>query len=261
MGYLVDAIDYRDQKFHPSKKYHLFIGHGGVNYSGIASHLDINVPKIYFATGSYWKYHNSQEEARFFDLEKRRGCTLKRDRLILYKEEEALLLADGIIAIGNQHTRDTYSKFTKVHMIDGTSLSDDQFDWDSRDFENCSSNFLFFASGGNVHKGLDLVLEAFNGLEQNLWVAAPLEKEFSKTYSKELRMQQNIHYIGWLQPRSHPFYQLMKTCGFCILPSCSEGQSQSVIEAMNFGVIPIVSIMAGVDVDDFGFLIRSSYYC
>ncbi len=48
----------------------------------------------------------------------------------------------------------------------------------------------------------------------------------------------------------------MRQCAFCILPSCSEGQSQSVLEAMNQGLVPLVSRMAGVDMGNFGFYIE-----
>ena len=53
------------------------------------------------------------------------------------------------------------------------------------------------------------------------------------------------------QPRSRQFYQVMRNCNFCILPSSSEGQSQSVIECMNQGLIPVVSRAAGLDQDDY----------
>lgn len=48
----------------------------------------------------------------------------------------------------------------------------------------------------------------------------------------------------------------MRRCNFCILPTCSEGQSQSVVEAMNHGLIPIMNRMSGVDVEGFGYIIE-----
>jgi hypothetical protein len=252
MGYSVDVIDYRDRRFRPHKAYDLFIGHGAFNFEKIATQLPEKAKKIYFSTGSYWQFHNTQEAARFAALSQRRGVVLALDRPIVQGEEAALRLADGILGIGNAFTRSTYADFERVAMINGTALLDAQLDWCPKDYQAGRQHFLFFASGGNVHKGLDLVLEAFLGLNLHLWVMAPLQADFIKIYQPELAGRNNIHLFGWTQPRSASFYQVMQRCNFCLLPSCSEGQAQSVIEAMNQGLIPAVSRQAGVDVGDFG---------
>jgi len=257
MGYLVDLIDYRDDKFIPNKSYDLFIGHGGINFTHISKKLPESTPRIYFSTGSYWNFHNKQEEIRFLDLHQRRGVSLPYDRYIKQDEETALRSADGILGIGNQHTRQTYTNFQNVRMVNGTSLQDASFDWYKKDYESGRNHFVFFSGRGNIHKGLDLVLEAFSDLDHNLWICTQLEKDFSLVYEKELKLP-NIHVVGWTQPRSLKFYQIMHTCNFCILPSCSEGQSQAVVECMNQGVIPIVSRETGLDVDKYGFFIEHS---
>ncbi len=253
IGYRVDVIDYRDTRFRPERNYDLFIGHGGVNFTTIAQGLPPETRRIYLATGSYWQFHNQQEQARFEALAQRRGARLPLDRPIRGEEEAALRLAEGILGIGNEFTRRTYAAFERVEMVNGSSLDDATYDWCLKDLDAGRNHFLFFASGGNVHKGLDLVLEAFAGLEQHLWVVAPLDPAFEAIYRRELNDLPTIHRVGRVQPRSAAFYRLMRACNWCILPSCSEGQSQSVIEAMNQGLIPIVSRTAGLDVDGLGF--------
>jgi glycosyltransferase involved in cell wall biosynthesis len=101
------------------------------------------------------------------------------------------------------------------------------------------------------------LLEAFTGLPQHLWICTRLNPSFAKLYSNELNNLPNTHLLGWVQPRSSTYYQIMHRCAFCILPSCSEGQSQSVVDAMNQGLIPLVSRQVGLDVQDFGFFIES----
>jgi glycosyltransferase involved in cell wall biosynthesis len=103
-----------------------------------------------------------------------------------------------------------------------------------------------------VHKGLDLLLEAFANLPQHLWISSHLDHNFAYLYTRELTKLPNIHLLGWVQPRSRLFYQVMHRCGFAILPSCSEGQSQSVVECMNQGLVPVVSRECGLSVDGFG---------
>jgi glycosyltransferase involved in cell wall biosynthesis len=257
MGYTVDVIDYRDLRPLPRRDYDLFIGHGGVNFERICRELaGTALPKILFTTGSHWRYHNQQEEMRFAALERRRGARLPLDRYIRHDEDAALRLADGVIGLGNQATRQTYAGLQRVILLNGTAVYDDHLDWCPKDFGESRAHFLFYAGPGNVHKGLDLLLEAFAGLPQHLWISTRLEAGFARLYRGELSGLPNIHPLGWVQPRSAEFYRMMRRCAFCILPSCSEGQSQSVIEAMNQGLIPLVSPQAGLDVQDFGMILE-----
>jgi glycosyltransferase involved in cell wall biosynthesis len=256
MGYIVDVIDYRDTKFVPRKKYDLFIGHGGITTEKIARQLPAKTVKIYFSTGCYWKFHNEQELSRFTALRERRGVDLIPDRLIRNSEEGALLTADGVIGIGNEFTKSTYSAFSPVIMVNDTALFDDFFERSNKNFERGRGHFLYFAGGGNVHKGLDLLLEAFSELEQNLWICAQIDDQFADIYATELHTHPNIHSVGWIQPRSVQFYELMGICNFVILPSCSEGQASSIVECMNQGLIPIVSRASSFDVSDYGVLLE-----
>ena len=230
LGFIVDVVDYRDEGFAPSQRYDLFIGHGGINYLKIADRLPASATKIYFSTGCYWKFHNEQELARFSALRERRGVSLPPDRLITTSEEEALLAADGIVGIGNDFTKNTYVGYSPITMINGTSLFDDHYDQHDKNFDKGREHFLYFAGSGNVHKGLDLLLEAFADLRQHLWICSKIDQGFADVYSKELHDLPNIHLVSWVQGRSAKFYEMMDTCNFVILPSCSEGQAQSVVE-------------------------------
>jgi glycosyltransferase involved in cell wall biosynthesis len=256
LGYLVDVIDYRYKDVQINDDgYDLFIGHGGENFYKLCMQLKAGIPKIFFATGSYWEFHNEQEKKRFENLSLRKGKMLTYDRIISSDEEKALFLADGIIGIGNECTRSTYKKYQNVFMINGNALYDDFADWCYKDFENGRNNFLFFSGRGNVHKGLDLLIETFSQLSLHLWVCTKIEPQFYKLYSRELSQARNIHLIGWVLPRTKRYYEIIQKCNFVILPSCSEGQSQSIIECMWQGLIPVVSRYCGVDVDEYGYYI------
>lgn len=256
LGHIVDVIDYRDTNFIPRKKYDLFLGHGGINFGQIAQQLPDSTTKIYFSTGCYWKFHNEQELARFAALRERKGVDLPPDRFINNSEEVALLASDGIIGIGNDFTKTTYVGFSPVIMINETSLSDDYYERHDKDFERGGEHFLYFAGGGAVHKGLDLLLEVFVGLKQHLWICSSIDQRFAEVYSDELYNCSNIHLVGWVQPRSARFYELMDLCNYAILVSCSEGGVQSVVECMNQGLIPVVSRACGVDVDRYGMIVH-----
>ena len=257
LGYIVDVVDYRDAKFVPHRKYDLFIGHGGINFEGIVERLPDGATKIYFSTGCYWRFHNGQELARLSALQERRAVNLPPDRLITHSEEGALLAADGIIALGNNFTRQTYTGFSPVIMINNTALADDHYKRTQRDVEAGRNHFLYYAGEGNVHKGLDLLLDAFLQLKgEHLWICTHLDQQFEEVYSEALQNRSNIHLIGWLQARSSQYYGVMNRCNWAILPSCSEGGAQSIIECMNQGLISMVSQACGLDIGDYGVMLN-----
>lgn len=257
MGYTLDVIDYRDTTFIPRRMYDLFIGHGGINFENIAARLADSTIKIYFSTGCYWHFHNEQELARLTALYNRRGIKLPPDRFINDSEEAALLAADGIIGVGSDFTRQTYADFSPVIMINSTAFSDNRYELVQKDFEEGRKHFLYYAGGGNVHKGLDLLLEVFLQLEDyHLWICTRLERQFKEVYSEALFNRPNIHAVGWVQPRSSQYYEVMNRCNWAILPSCSEGGAQSAIECMNQGLIPVVTRACGLDIGDYGVLIE-----
>jgi glycosyltransferase involved in cell wall biosynthesis len=256
MGYRVDVIDYQDTSFTPQYSYDLFLGHGGVNFSKIAQALPDSCSKVFFSTCAYWQFHNQQERSRFVQLKQRRGVDLPLDRYIYNGEDEALSLADGLIGLGNDFTRSTFAISHNIIMINNAALYDDTFDWCNKDYQEGRMHFLYYAGRGNVHKGLDLLLEAFTGMQQHLWICTLIEPKFKRIYQKELLETSNIHLVGRIKPRSRDFYRLMRLCNFCILPSASEGGAQSVVECINQGLIPLISKECGLDVEDFGSIIE-----
>ncbi|MCB0200186.1 MAG: glycosyltransferase [Anaerolineae bacterium] len=258
LGYKVDIIRFDDTKFIPQAQYDLFVGHGGVIFGQIAEQLPRECIRIYWSTGCYWQFHNEQELARLEALRARRGVALPPDRLIAHSEERALELADGIIGLGNHFTRRTYAKFGQVFMVNNMAKPPDPAAHGAHDWEAGKHHFLYYAGGGCVHKGLDLLLETFLQLkDQHLWICAPIEPEFGALYADALNGRPNIHLLGVIPPRSRAFINVAQRCNFSILPSCSEGQPHSIVECMAHGLIPVVSEACGVDVDGIGYTLAS----
>ncbi|MFQ5890492.1 MAG: glycosyltransferase [Gemmatimonadota bacterium] len=257
LRYVVDVVDYRDTRFCPQKSYDVFIGHGGYNFESIARSLGPEATKIYFFTGCHWRFHNRRELGRLEALRQRHGAVLPPDRLVTQSEDGALMEHDSLMGVGNGYTRRTFAQFPSVYTIPGAVLPDSTVDIQRKDFLAGRRHFLFFAGPGNVHKGLDLLLDAFVMLEkEELWICTRIERTFAKVYRDALLRRRNIHVVEWIQPRSGRFYDLMERCNWTILPSCAEGVATSVLECMNQGLIPVVSEACGVDVGGSGVLLR-----
>jgi len=256
MGCVVDLIDWNCMDFESDKTYDLFIGHAGANWEYLSRNIVGDAVKIYFSTSLYWKQFNRREMQRFDEFERRRGVRLPYDRLIESSEEYACHDADGIICLGNKHALESYKQFPICVNLNSACFEDNRCDPTAKDFESGRRHFLYFGSGGNVHKGLDLLVEAFTQLDADLWCAGRIEPDFIRVYRDELELHPNIHLVGWVNLRSPRFYELMDRCNCTIFASCAEGSPGGVIECMNQGVIPIVSRDATIDVEDFGILLQ-----
>lgn len=258
LNYIVDIIEYSDIKFRPKKNYEFFIGHLGYNFEAIADSLPSSIPKIYFATTPHWAISNAAEEARFNSLEERRGVRLKPDRHIEYSEDSAYKIATGIICLGNASSTSSYNNFKSVWHLNNAAYHDNHFELTVKDYEAGRKRFLFFSGPGNVHKGLDLLLEAFSKVNAELFICQQIEADFRAVYNYELMELPNIHLVGHIWMRTPEFYNLVECCNFVILPSCGEGQPGSVVECMHQGLIPVVSEEDHIDTLDYGVTLKNT---
>lgn len=258
VGYKTDIVDSRDKDFVPHKKYDLFIGHEGYNFKKICENLPKKTTKIFFLATSYWKYLNSEEQKRIESVYKRRGVLFKSEREIKAGEDETLKMADGVLMLGNEDCRKTYPNSEKFFILDNASYLDrGMIDLKKKNFLASKDNFLILSGSGNVHKGLDLLLEVFSKLpDKHLYICSQLEEDFAREYKKELFDTENIHYIGYIKLYKKEFFDLMYKCNYLIFPSCSEGSPGSVVDCMVQGLIPIVTKSSHIDVDGLGFYIE-----
>jgi len=252
LGFAVDIVNYDNTSWLPLREYDLFIGHAGINFERISRRLEEVTPRIYFATGVYWRELNVQEARRLYELALRRGYLLPPDRFVRHNEEYANQIADGIICLGNQEAAKTYAPFRNVIAINNATYPIHWTGLKAKDFSEGRKHFLFFSGRGSIHKGLDRLLEAFMGIDAHLYVCQHMEPDFMRIYRHELTETPNIHLLGFMKMRSSEFERLAARCNWVILPTCAEGQPGSVIECMAYGLIPILPDAANIDLEDWG---------
>jgi hypothetical protein len=252
LGYIVDIVRYDLKGWKISERYDLFLGHGGINFEEIIEKLPKETVSIYFSTGIYWKEWNIREAKRLYDLTLRRGCILPPDRPIRQSEEFANRRADGIICLGNEAAVSTYSDFPLVIGINNATYPIAWTGWNTKDYRRGCQHFLFFSGDGNVHKGLDLLLEAFAGTDLQLHICQSIDSEFAALYRYELMESDNIHLHGRLPMRSEQFESLARLCNWAITATCAEGQPGAIIECMGYGLIPILPDSANIDLSELG---------
>lgn len=250
LGFVVDLVHWTDKRFRPSTYYSLFIGHGSINFERISRALPPTTHRVYFATGMHWAENNRREERRRKALARRRGVLLPPERVVA-NEEQAYRAAHTIICLGNALVEGTFSEYATI-KIDNAAYHDPHYETAHVDFDRGRKHFLFFSGWGNVHKGLDLALEAFSQLDSHLYVCTPIEEKFFRLYERELMNQPNVHLIGALRMRSTSFYELTARCNCALHLSCAEGSAGSVIECLHQGLVPVVTEASGLHIPGVG---------
>jgi glycosyltransferase involved in cell wall biosynthesis len=252
-GYTVDFIDWRNDWWAPQREYDLFLGHGGVNFERISRHLGTAVPKVYYSTGSYWRYHTRRADERARSLAKRTGISLKPDRPLPASEEWGVRNSLGIIALGDDRIKETFGPEFNIYPVDNlVSASAEPWQLQAKEYDSGRKHFLFYAGAGNLHKGLDLLLEAFRSTKLHLHICQRLSKEFRHAFSALLFGERNIHYHGHLVRSGERMRALMNECNWILGASCSEGACRSVIECQAHGLIPLVTNDCTVRTGDWG---------
>jgi hypothetical protein len=113
---------------------------------------------------------------------------------------------------------------------------------EQRQFEIGKNNFIYVGgTGGNIQKGLDVILEAFAETpELNIYIYCKVEEEILRHYRHELS-RPNIHYIYHYR---YPLYwnrmrKLMKTVNFTVHAPCNFGIGTAFMGSLGSGMIPV----------------------
>lgn len=251
-GYNVDVRDIEDTGKRLKHKYDLVVDiHIGLNTT-YKKYMNSGCRWIAYLTGMNPRVANHNEQIRLEALTQRRGIVLPPERQgpLLSREVEK---CDAFFFIGNAYNLKSYEEFhlPPVYFIKNHGYNFPfMIDYTCKD----PKKFLFFASVGQVHKGLDLLLEIFSKKDFSfeLYVCSDFlsEREFCAEYQQELFHTSNIHPIGFIDIMGQEFRHIVEVCSFLLMPSCSEGIAGSVLTGMSAGVIPIVSRECGFEEDE-----------
>ncbi len=260
----IDVADYTYEGKIDYNKYDLIFGFGSPFGKYFWSKNKKSLITICYLTGSMALF-NQMERNRY--LKERKGQNVIPRRNYYYKYlQESISMSDAIIITGNEWTESTVKPYnSKIFRVRLPVFLPNKEDItkiiQEKDFEKAKRNFLWFGSSGALHKGLDLCLDVFANKENLfLHVCGPVDKEsdFFELYKKELTATKNIKYHGFVNIDSALFRNIIHSCAFSIFPSCSEGGGGSLLTCMAYGLIPIATKEASVNIEpDYGILLNS----
>lgn len=259
LGFTVDAMHWTNSAFVPRERYDLLID-VRVQMERLASVLPARTLKILHAETGHWRFYNAAQERRRRELAERRGIRLAPYKTI--EPNRAIETADAATILGGEATRETYAFAGKpLYPVPISQPFLYPFPAE-KDYVRARRRFLWFGSGGLLHKGLDRVLEVFADLpELELTVLGPIDREpeFERAFARELYRTPNIRTHGWIDVASAQFLAFAASHAALVYPSCSEGQNGGAVTCMHAGIVPILSRESGLDLPTgTGWLLESS---
>lgn len=270
LGISVDLVDrqaiWDDIEELSSENYDLFVSNCAGNscpfHAEIISRFKVK-KVIAYAMGPDPVLSNRLVHERHKNFELRAGVKPIVRRAICIDEkvlDARFQQSDAIIVNGDTFSFDSYKRFAKPIYYVPSTISKKVFSFKVNLNKKEANSFLYFGGSGLICKGLDIVLEAFDGLsgvKLNI-CGPPDEGDFWDYYGPLLKRNPHIHYHGFVEVGSETFFKIVEESTFNIFPSCSEGCATSVLTAMGVGVVPVVNYESGVNVKEFGVRIPSN---
>jgi glycosyltransferase involved in cell wall biosynthesis len=249
LGHAVDAVHWTNRRFVPEHGYDVVLD-VRANLERWTGALPASTLRLFHCDTAHWSFNNAAQAERLAALRARRGIELRPVREM--PPHRGIELADHGTYLGNDFTRSTYD-FAGTPMTRIPVSVPCTYDWPTgKDFESARRRFVWFGSGGLVHKGLDLVLEAFADLpDLELLVIGPVrrERDFARAFRRELYGLPNVETVDWIDVTGRRFTELARSSLALIYPSCSEGGGASALTCLHAGLIPVLTREASVDLD------------
>ncbi len=254
LGYDVTAVEASNKQFVITEDYDLLIGTLDC-IDRFSPYLPEKCRKVFYALGVYVESRNGEtgELKRISALEKRTGLNYIPKRLFPNPESIARSVekADHLIITGGKATIDTFpSKYNAKSSICTMPIFPNSLGDFCVKHSSLNNEFIWFFGYGQVHKGLDLVIEAFTKMPNlTLNIAGTMEADFERIYGKVISESENIKYHGYLETDGSEFESLVKRCRAFVAPTVNEGISCACVSLIQLGLYPIMSEASGVDIE------------
>lgn len=150
------------------------------------------------------------------------------------------------IAMNSDYNLSRIQRLMPTYKIKVNTLCNPNYRFEIKDFATAKKHFVWFGSAGAIHKGLDILVDAFAELpDMQLSIYGLTESEVPLI---EPLLTPNVQIKGRIDVRSDKFItEVVNKHAFVISASCSEGMNTGVATCMMHGLIPVVTKETGFD--------------
>lgn len=256
----IGTVVYIDQKNYNEIKgmdFDLFVGIGSSFYDIIK--LAKVKKSIYFAVNMHPIERNKilKEFVRNENLPYAVFCD--RDLVDENTIKKSIDNADYILSVGNIVTYNSYIKYgvpkSKIKIINYGIPSANTKATYIRD--GSKKNYIYAASEIGLRKGFDIIYDILTNkdiqaLDFHIDIVGLPTNRF---YKNKIEIIQNllgskVSFHGWID--SNQYKNIFLNSDFILFPSLEEGQAGSVLDAISFGIIPLISKNTGIDYSPIG---------
>jgi len=216
------------------RKYDLIIGLGEA--FATACEMYPNAASIIYITENNPAISSINERVRIDRYNKKNNKSAKLERTNIYFKSGTITRHNAAIVLGDL---DSFcNEPIKKYSLCPTGFLNQEYPKLLNRLERSNRSFIWMGTNAPIHKGLDVLIEAFSDMKEYDLHIIGMSSEQLKKYG--IIASQNIKIHGFLNIASKEFADLVKICSFIILPSCSEAMSTSVLTGMRHGLIPMV---------------------
>lgn len=193
---------------------------------------------------------NFAKRIDYFKKRHNRSRVYTFPRLSFYTDDMFSMSDVGIAMSGTYNILRMKEKLPIIYQIDVNALCNHKEC--TRNHEKNKTRFVWFGSNGLIHKGVDILIDAFREMPE-------LELDIYGAPIKEIRefsLPSNVHDCGRINVFSDEYIEnVINRHSFVVSLSCSEGMMTGISTCMYSGLIPITTPETGFDDVDCNILV------
>ena len=248
-GYVVDVCNYVDvySILRNDTEYDIIVGQGAA-YNKAIEKLSHRLSVLFLTENNPETVEvNYNKRLEYFQQRHPNvNCNTSVARIGIFNKD-TLGRSNAIIAFNSKFSADTLTTYCKsIYPITVNTIKNNCKSIESSTIVRNKRNFVWLGSVGFIHKGLDILLDAFRFLPDCILNVYGVSKTEMKLWY-ELKGNNTILHPNIDVTSDRFVEEIVKQNTFVISTSCSEGIQTGVATCMRSGLIPIVTRDCGYD--------------
>lgn len=227
------------------RKYDYILGFGPL-YLKAVKYIDVKIKILFITENNPLIVREKYQERLSYYIKRHHKIPRTLSRDAFYSIEQYKVSDFGILISNEFNACSIRNYFKKLFLLDINGLFNPFFKFSNNGINEKRNSFLWFGSSGAVHKGLDILIDAFLKLPEkqlNIYGVPEIEMQlFRKCKAENIIFHQKISVY-----ENRFITEVVNQNAFVLSLSCSEGMQSGIATCMMHGLIPIVTKETGYE--------------